>query len=579
MRVLVLHSEDELDRGPWVNTRWDRVVDCAIPQNTHYRSQSAAIHSSIEGLPDLKVFDLHRTRQVLSLYLNRLCDQKGFDWWDLLSLRYYEQLHQVFVLREFASTCASGDQVFVSRAGLQSSILERLLPGQIRTFRPSSALVRRLRKFATAAWQLKPGELLQVAGDKYDARYRVRNLIAPRRKAGARQSVLLPSAYLNATRAAICYANRLPDVPFLLVATRRSGWMNSPPGNVNAAWLASYASGQYPNGEYHNLLANWRELVEQFSQEPDMRLLKDCGVFSSAPSLIKQGITIRDAWLEVFRREQIASVLCPDEGNPYTRIPLLIARQHSVPAVACHHGALDLRHAFRATSADIILAKGKMEEDYLIKFCGMDKKKVTISAPPRPSTSRQVGLQRRFVVFFSEPYEAIGGRAELVYRQILPHLAETAKVHDRKLVIKLHPFESFRGRKALVRHVLEGINLDVRIIDAPLSEALLQECWFGVTVSSTAAMDCALNGVPAFLCTWLARSTYSYTEQFVKFRIAEGLYTPDQIAGIPQRLESVQMAAAGDLWQASHTNTLRDLLLPAAQPGSAVAPEFALENA
>ena len=58
--------------------------------------------------------------------------------------------------------------------------------------------------------------------------------------------------------------------------------------------------------------------------------------------------------------------------------------------------------------------KGKMEEDYLTRLCDVPADRVVIGAP---SVAREKNEfppvdTRRFVVFFSEPYEATGGRAE-----------------------------------------------------------------------------------------------------------------------------------------------------------------------
>ena len=38
----------------------------------------------------------------------------------------------------------------------------------------------------------------------------------------------------------MAYAAAVPEARFLLVATRRSGWVENPPANVSTAWLRSY---------------------------------------------------------------------------------------------------------------------------------------------------------------------------------------------------------------------------------------------------------------------------------------------------------------------------------------------------
>src|SRR5205823_2104436 len=117
-----------------------------------------------------------------------------------------------------------------------------------------------LRRFANKATHFHPAQLLQILGDKYDANYRVRRLLG-KRKADREQSViLLPTAYVNVSRAALSYAKVIPDCNFLLIATRQSGWLDSLPENISAARLAWYAPGKCDEEEYKYLLARWREL-------------------------------------------------------------------------------------------------------------------------------------------------------------------------------------------------------------------------------------------------------------------------------------------------------------------------------
>ena len=156
--------------------------------------------------------------------------------------------------------------------------------------------------------------------------------------------MLLPSAYVNATRTALDYASAIPERDFLLVATRQSGWDTSPPQNVNVARLAAYASGKYDQREYEALLKRWHDLQPRLVKNRDLSILEELGSFDSVPFLLREGLTMRDAWLQVFESEPVASVLCADDSNPYTHLPLLIARERGLPAIVCHHGALDGRY-------------------------------------------------------------------------------------------------------------------------------------------------------------------------------------------------------------------------------------------
>src|SRR4029077_13655069 len=117
------------------------------------------------------------------------------------------------------------------------------------------------RHYFRVASKFPLGQLAEIAGDKFDAAYSLRRWLSPRREPSRKQVVLLPSAYVNVSRTEIAYAETVPETDFLLIATRRSGWMVAPPANVNVAKLASYASkNDATPKEYADLLLQWRAL-------------------------------------------------------------------------------------------------------------------------------------------------------------------------------------------------------------------------------------------------------------------------------------------------------------------------------
>src|SRR5262249_52364119 len=153
-----------------------------------------------------------------------------------------------------------------------------------------------------------------------------------------------------------------------------------------------------------------------------------------------------DAWRRVFEVEPVRAVICGDDTNQSTRIPLLLARNRGIPSFICHHGALDGRHMIRPQPAAPILAKGKMEEDYLVRVCGVAPGYVDVGAPshsPAPSSSGSSKAEEPpAIVFFSEGYEVTGGRPKEIYQELLPPLADLALRCSRRLLLKLHPAES-----------------------------------------------------------------------------------------------------------------------------------------
>jgi hypothetical protein len=352
----------------------------------------------------------------------------------------------------------------------------------------------------------------------------------------------------------------LPDSDFRLVTTRQSGWVAEAPKNVTVAKLASYAHGDSSRNEFASLLERWNQLNRDLMRNRILSVLIRSGALDCFPKFLRDGLMVRDAWLQVFEREPVCAVLCADGANLPTRIPLLIAAQHGLPAVSCHHGALDGRHRFRPRQDRLFLAKGRMEQDHL-RNCGVPACCVEVGAPRTTACTTIPKATARSIVFFSEQYEVLGGRALEFYRDVLPPLADLAVRNNRGLVIKLHPAESLRERKALAKSVLSEQQFkNAAFITGPLTEELLESIWFAVTVISTTAVDCAIRGIPAFLCAWLEYSNYGYAEQLIKFGAGERLSSPEEIATIPGRLKTFSPPKSSDLWQPIRPEQLQELL-------------------
>jgi hypothetical protein len=140
-------------------------------------------------------------------------------------------------------------------------------------------------------------------------------------------------------------------------------------------------------------------------------------------------------------------------------------------------------------------------------------------------------------VFFSEPYEMTGGRAEEIYRDVIPGLSDLATRLGKTLTVKLHPSENFRDRKSMMATVLTHEQRgSIEWLTGGMTADLLRRTWFGVTVQSSSAVECAVHGVPCFLCEWLDLWPYGYIGQYRKFEIAMGLRTPSDIEKIPDML-------------------------------------------
>jgi hypothetical protein len=368
--------------------------------------------------------------------------------------------------------------------------------------------------------------------------------------------VLLPSAYSNVTKTAFAYAQILPEQKFLLVLARESAAVSPVPKNVETERLASFATTTLDRPELQRLEDSWRQLEESLRAFEELDLPVQLGILKKGRPWLRWGMTVRDAWARVFDTQSVVGCLSADDSNPYTRIPLLLAGQRQIPAVACHHGALDCRMAFKNLNFSNYLAKGEMESDYLRGACGVDAARIQIGAPSllTPVDSCLWSQHAPWVTFFSEPYETDFWRVQPIYSEVLPRLVAIARAMGKRVMWKLHPFETSKQRRKFVAGSLNEDDQSFLIVtDTPMSTEILQKTWCAVTVESTVAFECASVGIPAFLCGWLRHAYAGYAPQYARFGAGRMLETPDDLLRIP---EMVQKGVAN---RAAPTRLLRPI--------------------
>lgn len=560
MKILVLHPDDEPLHGPWSEQSWDLIFDLGVAGWNSYKRWGEALGCPVQGAERIGDSEFDQIRAFLNSGLGRVVDKHGLDWWDLISLEFLSEFERWATLQKLAHAFSGLDEVFVSRESFESRALQRLIGNSVRTFPAGNSLWRKLKHYSRLLATLSPAQVIQIFGDKYDSGYRIRRILADRRKSSDRGVILLPSAYVNVSRTELQFAEMMPESDFLLVTTRQSGWVSNPPTNVRVAKLASYARRNPADDDFEDLLSRWHELKEELACSESFGDLVRSGLLDGFVKFLRKGLLIRDAWLEFFDREPVRAVLCADDANLPTRIPLKIAVNRGLPALSCHHGAMDGRYRMRPKHDGMFLAKGRMEYDYLLTVCGSPRSALEIGGPAREFTSRQVSAKQA-IVFFSEPYEILGGRAAEFYRDVLPPLADAAAANNRDLVIKLHPVESPRQRAALAKSVLSEDQYErVRFVTGRLTDELLSNAWFAVTVLSTTALECSLRGVPAFLCGWLDYSSYGYLDHMAKFGAGTRLHSPEELLHLARRLENTSRPIASRLWEAIAPDRLEDLL-------------------
>ena len=493
------------------------------------------------------VDDLRAIRQLFSAGRSRLLDSEGIDWWDLTSLVVVPQAEDALILRRLAAEITPAAELWATRSSWPCNAWEVLLQRPVRTFsgNPLARSAASVTHYARLFRRFPPRQIKQIFLDKYDSGYRWRSRFAPANKPLAQSVVLLPSAYENVSRMAAAYARLLPDRTFLLVATRESAKKFVTPQNVQVRDLAIYAKHTSPAGEIASILLKWEALkTELRSLAREFEVLLQAGVFDPLPQWFRDCLCARDAWREVIEREPVSGVLCGDDSNIYTRLPVLLAAKRKIPTVDFHHGALDGRYLLKDLPSDAYLVKTGMERDYLTRICGLARERLVDGAPlplsAQPGESQPQDAAGP-AIFFSEAYENGGLRAEEVYREILPALCRVAIEAGRRVILKLHPFESVAERKRLVRSLLSAKEHKlVTIIAGPSSVRLLAQAWFGITIESTTVLECLSSGVPCFLCGWLSLSSYGYREQYARFGIGEMLRSAEEIAEIPSRIASLR---------------------------------------
>jgi hypothetical protein len=571
MKILLIHPEDDPEAGPWASLPWDRIVDLGLGGVNSYARWSRQFHCPVTTLNSLgKGFDdFRRIRDLLAMGSGQLVDEYGLDWWEIMSILLHGEMETLILLQRFAQTASSGDEVHVSRPGLYASLLQFLLAKRVRVF-PLRRSARKsgLSHYVRVFNKLSVSQAADVFWDKYDLGQQFRGRLARKRAPSIRPVVLLPTAYINVSRTGIAYANTFPEEDFLLVATRRSGWVQDRPRNVAAAWLSSYASVRDRSIEDADLQSRWRSLRNQLVGVAEFEILNQLGELDGFPSQFRHGLELRDAWRNVLDTEPVQAVLCADDSSPYTLIPLLLAQARRLPNIACHHGALNGRYVFKRSYADLIWAKGRMEEDYLVRMCGVPQEKVEIAAPALPASESALEKSsaqnfRPCILFISEVVDVGGGRPEEFYRDLLPPLADLAIATGRKLIVKLHPAESERERAGILARVLSPEQkAATSVVSGPLTEDLLAKAWFGMTILSTVAIECAIRGIPSFLCEWLESWPYGYVEQFIRFGIGIGLKDPSEIGKIPEYLTQHRPVAniLENCWQPAAAGRLRELL-------------------
>jgi hypothetical protein len=544
-RVLLLHPDDEISSATEHDYRL--VVDLGRAPASTYEEWSRET-----GCPAMSLFelageteDLHRTRELLEYGMGEVIDRFGFDWWDVLVQSIVPQIQQLILLRRLAAMIEGGTEVYCTRPHFLATALQAMAGSKLVILQTrSQRVLRAASHYVNAIQQVDLAQFTQVLQDKFDPEHAVRRRLVGRRQCSSRPVVLLPSAYINVSRTAVEYAAMLPDVAFLLVHARNNGRLQKLPKNVQASSLNGYFSAP-DNTELSTLRQAFRRLrLRLKSSAPEFEMAEVSGLLATMESRLGWGLAVRDAWRALFESETITACLCADDSNPYSRLPLMLAKIRGIPALACHHGALDSRMAIKEQHADFYLAKSDMERDYLVGVCRVSTERVVSVSPGWSQGTEPSGITKEdpgWLVFFTEPYHALGWRTGEVYRDLLPRLVALGRTCGLQLVFKLHPFESARGHRRILRRYLgRKTSRAIRVIDGQAPPEMWQHATCALTVQSSVAMECSRRGIPVFLCGWLADLCAAYVRQFERFGFGHILRTPPELDEVPHLMVSAK---------------------------------------
>jgi hypothetical protein len=563
MKILLLHPDDAPDLGPWAVHAWDLIVDLGFASPRRYSEWSRRSGARVISIREFAAESYRRVGDMIAQGRGRLLDGLGLDWWEIAAVWAYQDLESLYLAYQLADQLPRRSVLFTTRPHKSADLLSRALASRLHSFRNRDNVLLRTYAKQKALRQFSAGKLLEIAADKWDSTYRLRRHFEKRLTRSDGPVTVLPSAYSNVTRTLLSYAASLPDRLFLLVTTRASAKSRVLPDNVRAVSLAPYAvSSQVTNAEIEELTAAWKTFTDSCRDHDLLSKAVEFGIFDYFPRQLRNGLLVRDAWRNLMREQPVAAVLVADDLNYFTRLPLILAGQMGLSSAYCSHGALDGSLLFKRAYASVHLVKGEMERDYMARSGSVAPENIIVAAPA-PVFGGAASARPRNLVFFSQPYELDGGRTCEIYREIIPRLCSVAHETCRQVLIKLHPFELLENRRRILKTVLSRADFEgVRLVANVAAQAVIDEAWCGVGLDSSVAVECALKGIPFFLCEWLDFGGAGYLKQFARFGAGLKMHSPDELDKIPEMVASYRPdpGTIKQLWSPANPDLLDRIL-------------------
>ncbi len=481
--------------------------------------------------------DFRRVRRLLDLGCGQLVDEHGLDWWEIMGLLLHGELELLILLQRLAKTVGSEDEVYISRPGIHASLLRAFTDYPRQGFSVASGAQKGgLAHYVRVSKKLSAPQIIDVFWDKYDSGYQFRGKFGRKPEPLRHPAVLLPTAYVNVSRTGIAYANTFSEENFLLVATRRSGWVDELPRNVAATWLSLYASLRDRSAENAEMDGRWRSLLRELGKRQSLKFCTGWVFWILFPS--GSGTDSKSAMPgKMFSTPNRFRLCCARttviliRGFPCSwRRP---ADYRILPAITAPWMAATFQEELRRCD----LGEGKNGR----RLSGAKMRSAAGEGGNWCTcTARELecgGKIQAIVVSAIHPLylgalRCYRGKA----RRILPgYFASVSRLGTGDKTKTSGEVASCGKQARTIRHgrsdpFLRTENVTL-LVSGPLTEDLLAKAWFGITILSTVATECAVRGIPCFLCKWLESWPYGYVEQFIRFGVGIGLNHPEKSRG------------------------------------------------
>ena len=545
MNILLLHPLDSPWSDIWREKKWDMVVDLGwageesyLKWEQIYKCKIISIWSGIE-----KVTFYQQVNDIQDTMRDQLVDTYGIDWLDMILPLLRKHIFDMILSREIVPYLPPHAIVFVSRPHVLADYISEAL-GQSAIILYQNQTVSRAEKsleYVKKAFHFSSKQLYEILVNKFDALYQKRRLLKLqlKRADGSMPLVFVPSSYVNVSTNASKFAASMSDYEFLIVTLQPNAKLFDERDNIRTTSIASYVpSVRAIQFELKQLLEQWGHVRQALiKNNTAFELLDRNGAFNALPAFLRRGLILKAAWKKAFETLRPDSLFCGDENNSDMRLSTLVAKSLGIRTVSFHHGALDCSMYLKPLSSNFYLTRSLMEYDYLSNIDMLSTGALIKPNVCEISLHRREVLERSnegLIIFFSEPYECGEGRVDEIYRSILKPLLKIARSDHRRIIVKLHPFESVKQRTKLIRNIVTPEDLAmIQVIEGPLDSELLEQAWFVITLKSSVVIDCAEKNIPCFMCKWLDYFCNGYIDQFAKFGAGLLLNKQEEINDIP----------------------------------------------